>query len=257
MVRRAKQFDSSIVDKCSTPHSPLDHGCGVGCVERTAGCESNGSNFEDYYQAVFDHRSVVGPEVAMGFGPTLAPNGTVLGGSGAALFEQHLRFILANSPNPAQPIPILREFFLNQQHILCGTNGGVPSPVFTDSNFTVLSPQFKAWLPAVVAKYLAVLSKYNVSSSRALIKLSDEPYPSDPCSINAIRTVAIFLRSHPVTRNIPLRIPGDVMRPLLPMVTRWDQNGGGFEAFSAEIAAARQDSAVELGTCEYIRSVSI
>ena len=176
----ARQFDRGVVTQCG-PVGPGGVGCGPGCVKRAAGCESNSSHFADYYQAVFDHRSVVGPEVAMQFGPSLAPNGSALGGSGSALFEQHLRFILANSPSPStQPIPIMRELFFNQQHILCGTDGGKAGPVFTDANFTILSPQFKAWVPAVATKYLQVLEKYGVPPSRALIKLSDEPYPCAP-----------------------------------------------------------------------------
>ena len=75
--------------------------------------------------------------------------------------------------------------------------------------------------------------------------------------MNALRTVATFLRAHPVTRAIPLRIPGDVMAPLLPLVTRWDQNGGGFESFSQEIAAAREDGAVELGCACFALMLSL
>ena len=50
---------------------------------------SNSSRFAQYYQAAFDRRAIVGPEVSMGFGPTLAAlNGSLLGGRNAALFEQ-------------------------------------------------------------------------------------------------------------------------------------------------------------------------
>ena len=57
--------------------------------------------------------------------------------------------------------------------------------------------------------------------------------PSDPCTINAIGTVARFLKGHPTTREIRLRIPGDVMSDLLPAVDVWDQSAGkvSFESF--------------------------
>jgi hypothetical protein len=252
----AVQFDNTIVRKCATADADGLHSCAPGCVIDTAGggCVSNQSHFADYYQQVFNHRSIVGPEVGMGW-TTLEPNGTLLGGHNAALYEQHLRYILANSPDPAhQQIHIMRSEFsagLNQQHISCGEDGGIWAGsavgvgIFTGSNFTVLSPQFRAWLPAVVSKYLAVLHRLGVAPNRALIKLSDEPYCSDPCTINAIRTVASFIRTHPLTRDVLLRIPGDVMGELLPFVNVWDQiaSHSAMEWFAEEMAEAQAGGA--------------
>ena len=81
------------------------------------------------------------------------------------------------------------------------TDGG--SLAFLDPGaFTVLSPGFMAWAVAVAARYMNLLAKHGVAPSRALIKLSDEPYPSDPCSISALRTVSAFLRAEELTREI-------------------------------------------------------
>ena len=100
----------------------------------------------------------------------------------------------------------------------------------------------------MAARYLAILRGHGVAADRALLKLSDEPMPSDPCTINAIGTVARFLKAHPTTREIRLRIPGDVMSDLLPAVDVWDQSAGkvSFESFRQEIKAA-QDSGAAVG----------
>jgi hypothetical protein len=101
----AQQFDSSIVTSC---WNATAGDCAAGCVWRDrdfsdpdsdvdsdtavteAGCVSNSSRFAQYYQAAFDRRAIVGPELSMGFEPaTLAAlNGSLLGGRNAALFEQ-------------------------------------------------------------------------------------------------------------------------------------------------------------------------
>ena len=112
-------------------------GCGPGCVRVASGaCESNQSHFAEYYQQVFDHRSIAGPEIGAGYGAA-SPNGSLSGGVNEALWVQHLRYILSHSPDPTTQIEIMSEVFLTQQEILCGKTGGRPAPVFSDANFTV------------------------------------------------------------------------------------------------------------------------
>ena len=82
----AQQFDNTIVTKC---WNTTANDCAPGCIRGGgSGCVSNSTHFAQYYQAAFDRRSIVGPEVSMDFEPMLDPNGSPRGGKGEALFDR-------------------------------------------------------------------------------------------------------------------------------------------------------------------------